>query len=220
MNEDYQEKSAQQPASPSKLPLILSILSVIGVVALFILYFTGNNCENKEQSSTGTPFTSQTQPVSFDGDMKIAYVDTERIMQEYEYVNEIQKDVENMRARKVKEFENKYNKLQSDVQSYIQIGATLTLAQQQEREAEFQRREMQLGQEEQLIVAEISEYNMAKNVVLADSIINYINRYNTNKNYTLILEKSGINGVIYGDKALDITDDVLNGLNAEYSQPL
>jgi hypothetical protein len=32
----------------------------------------------------------------------------------------------------------------------------------------------------------------------------------------LILEKAGINGVLYGEPQLDITQEILDGLNAEY----
>ncbi|MDR0364467.1 MAG: OmpH family outer membrane protein [Bacteroidales bacterium] len=221
MNEDYQEKDEQKQRLSSKTSLILSILSFIGVIVLFIFHFTGNksgNIESTPQSATQSSDYAQSpnRNVSFDDNLAIGYVDTDRIMKEYKLVEEIQKDVNSMRERKTKQFENKISKLQSDVQSYMQTGSSLSLAQQQEREAEFQRRESELANEEQQIMAEITDYNVSKNIVLADSIVSYINRYNKNYNYTLILEKSGINGVIYGDTALDITSDIVNGLNEEY----
>lgn len=224
MDENYQERNEQREAAPSKMPLILSIISLVGVIALFILYFTGNKtCDGQKPASNVISDNVQqhisAENAAFDGNLSIAYVDTDRIMKEYKMVDDIYADIDAMRTRKAKQWENKVAKLQSDVQDYIQIGASLTLTQQQEREAEFQRRETQLGQEEQHVMTEIAEYSAEKNTELTNKIADFINRYNNNHNYTLILEKSGINGVIYGDKTLDITSEVVDGLNAEYVAP-
>ena len=51
-----------------------------------------------------------------------------------------------------------------------------------------------------------------------DAIQTYLNEYNETHNYALILSTSGSNPVIVGNPSLDITNDVLKGLNEEYIQ--
>ena len=50
-----------------------------------------------------------------------------------------------------------------------------------------------------------------------DAIQTYLNSYNETHKYSLILTTSGVtNTVIIGNPSLDITQDVLKGLNEEY----
>jgi outer membrane protein len=45
---------------------------------------------------------------------------------------------------------------------------------------------------------------------------NYIKIYNTTKGYDYILTKIGDN-ILYANKALDITQDIIDGLNSRYA---
>ena len=59
--------------------------------------------------------------------------------------------------------------------------------------------------------AEQEKYNKA----LHDSIANYLAQYNKDKKYSIIFSKSGDN-LLYADKAYDITNEVIAGLNKAY----
>ncbi len=59
--------------------------------------------------------------------------------------------------------------------------------------------------------AEQEKYNKA----LHDSIANYLTKYNKDKKYSIIFSKSGDN-LLYADKAYDITNEVIAGLNKAY----
>ena len=51
---------------------------------------------------------------------------------------------------------------------------------------------------------------------LADAIKTYLDKYNQEKKYAMIITNNGGAPVITANPALDITDDVLAGLNDEY----
>ena len=53
------------------------------------------------------------------------------------------------------------------------------------------------------------------NAALRDSIRHFLAEYNKDKRYSLILSKAGDN-LLYADKAFDITNDVIAGLNKAY----
>ena len=197
------------------LPLILSGLSLAGVLILFYFCCCGNKtcCTTTKSSEPAmTPvFTSETA-----SELRIAYVDTEIILEKYALVEDSKNAVENLHASKEKQFKAAQVQLEADYNAYVQTGASLTLQQQQAKEDELTQRGMKLRQMEDQFMTEINDKLQEKNKITADSVLNYIQRYNKNRQYTLILEKSGINGVLYGEPALDITEDILNGLNAEY----
>jgi outer membrane protein len=156
-------------------------------------------------------FTSETS-----SDLRIAYVDTDSILQKYALVEDSKKTVDNLYKSKEKQFQAAQAQLEADYNVYMQVGATLTLQQQQAKEEELTQRGMKLRQMEEKYMAEVNEKLQEKNKITADSVINFIKRYNKIHQYTLILEKSGINGVLNGEPTLDLTQDIINGLNAEY----
>ena len=54
---------------------------------------------------------------------------------------------------------------------------------------------------------------------IMDAISEYVKEYNATKQYALVLATSGdllATPVVTGSASLDITDDILNGLNAAY----
>ena len=51
---------------------------------------------------------------------------------------------------------------------------------------------------------------------LHDSIASYLAQYNKDKKYSVIFSKSGDNNLLYADKAYDITNEVIAGLNKAY----
>ena len=93
---------------------------------------------------------------------------------------------------------NKYTQQQAQqIQANIQKQAQDADALQQRLGAELQ--------------TEVANYNKA----LSDSIHHYLNAYNKDKKYAMILAKQGDN-VLYADKAYDITNEVVKGLNKAY----
>ena len=70
------------------------------------------------------------------------------------------------------------------------------------------------------LAAELQSETEKFNKALHDSIEHFIAKYNKDKKFSLILTKQGDN-ILYGDKALDVTAEVIAGLNKAYkSKPV
>lgn len=52
---------------------------------------------------------------------------------------------------------------------------------------------------------------------MRDSIQSFLRDYNKQKGYSIILSKAGDN-ILYANPAMDITTDVVNGLNKRYKK--
>ena len=124
-------------------------------------------------------------------ELKIAYVEVDSIMTQYTFAKE-------------------YSALLEKKGQNIQ--ATLAQKQQnlQAAAANFQQKIQQNA-----LTREQAKYNKA----LHDSIAHYLAAYNKDKKYSIILSKSGDN-LLYADKAYDITNEVINGLNKAYKGKL
>ena len=63
---------------------------------------------------------------------------------------------------------------------------------------------------------EVQEEQVVMMNQLGDAIQTFLNKYNEEKQYAMIITNSGGAPVITADPALDITEDVIAGLNDEY----
>ena len=104
----------------------------------------------------------------------------------------------------VKEFQEKMNKgLMTRSVAEVQ---QQKLMQQEQEFNNYAAKKQQEIQEEQVVMMN----------QLGDAIKTFLDNYNAEKEYAMILTNTGGAPVIVADEALNITDDVLAGLNEEY----
>ena len=191
--------------------LILSIISLIAVVVFGVLSLTkdGKKAEVAVEGE-GTEVTAQK------GD--IVYIDLDRILMEYDMANDLRSVVETKVQNIQAEVNRRGKKLENDVvefQNKIDKGLmTRSVAEAQSQK--LQQQEVEFNNYAAQKQQEIQEEQVVMMNQLGDAIQTYIEKYNEEKQYAMILTNSGGAPVITADKTLDITDDVLAGLNEEY----
>ena len=191
--------------------LILSIIALVAVVVFGILTLTkgGKGADAQTEGEAVEASASK-------GD--IVYVDLDRILTEYDMANDLRSVVEtkvqNIEAevtRRGKKLENDVIEFQNKIDKGLMTRSVAEAQSQklQQQEAEFNNYAAQKQQE-------INEEQVVMMNQLADAIQTYLAKYNEEKQYAMILTNSGGSPVITADAALNITDDVLAGLNEEY----
>ena len=190
--------------------LILSVISLIAVVVFGVLTLTKGG--KQAEPATEEAATEAAQK----GD--IVYVDLDRILMEYDMANDLRSVVETKVQNIQAEVNRRGQKLEKEVTAYqekIQKGLmTRSVAEVQgqklqEQEIEFNNYAAQKQQE-------INEDQVVMMNQLGDAIQTFINKYNEEKQYAMIITNSGGAPVITADANLDITEAVLAGLNEEY----
>lgn len=194
-----------------KANLILNIVLILAVAALFVLHFTG----------AGKPVHSATpgseSVTASKGD--IVYINLDTLVNQYDMYNDLRSELQG----KLTAIENDINKqgraLENDIKSFqekMQKGL-LTRSQAESMNNDLAQRDQDLRnltQQKQMEMAE--EENVMYNKVM-DAITSYIETYNKDKQYALILTTTAATTtVINGDSGLNITDEIISGLNAEY----
>ena len=191
--------------------LILSIISLIAVVAFGILTLTKGNSK-AEVAAEG----EATEAAACKG--AIVYVDLDRILMEYDMANDLRSVVETKVQNIQAEVTRRGQKLEKEVASFqekIEKGLlTRSVAEAQNQKLQQQDIEFQnyAAQKQQ----EIQEEQLVMMNQLRDAIQTFIDKYNAEKQYAMILTNNGGTPVITADETLNITDDVLAGLNEEY----
>ncbi len=192
--------------------LILSISSLVAVAAFGILSFTGCNGAKEPAKESEAVDTVATQKGA------IVYVDLDRILMEYDMANDLRSVVETKVQNIQAEVTRRGQKLEKEVAAYqekIQKGLmTRSVAEAQGQK--LQQQEIDFNNYAAQKQQEIQEEQVVMMNQLGDAIQTFITKYNEEKQYAMILTNSGGAPVITADASLDITEDVLAGLNEEY----
>ena len=194
-----------------KVNLILNIVLVLAVAALYVLHFTGNSKTENTASAEDSRITA--------GSGDIVYINLDTLVNQYDMYNDLRTELES----KVSAIENDLNKkgraLENDMKSFqekMQKGL-LTRSQMETMQNDLMARDQELrnlSQQKQMELAE--EESVMYNRVM-DAIRTYVDNYNKDKQFSLILTTTAAtNSIISGDQGLNITTEVINGLNQEY----
>ena len=183
----------------------------VAVAALAVVAMT--SCDKSKSQVDDQAADSKAAPT----ETKIAFVEVDSIMTQYKFCKEysliLQKkgqNIQNTLAQKQQQLEAAAANFQQKVQqnAYTREQAQGIQAQLQRQSADLQALNQRLSGEFQ---NETEKYNNA----LRDSIKHFLASYNKDKKYSLILSKAGDN-ILYADKAHDITNEVIAGLNKAY----
>ena len=148
---------------------------------------------------------------------KIAYVEVDSIMTQYKFCKEYSKILETKGNNIQKTLATKQQQLQAaaaNFQQKIQQNA-YTREQAEAIQAGLQKQNNDLQVLNQRLSAEFQTETDNFNKALHDSLQHYLAFYNKDKKYSLIFSKQGDN-LLYADKAYDITNEVVAGLNKAY----
>ena len=130
------------------------------------------------------------------------------------------KDLEAKQAQYSSQLNSKAQALQkamADFQQKMQSGGYTSQQQAEAAQAQLQRQDQQLRQFQEKVEADMAAAAAAYQETLRDSLKHFIDDFNKDGRYTMILSKSGDN-ILYADKQLDITDQVVAGLNKRYKK--
>jgi outer membrane protein len=196
----------------NKILLICNAVLFLGLVGIYILHFTGNNGGNSKVN------VNAKAPVVKEGGLKVAYVNTDTLIAKYEYAKDMEKELMAFKNQQEAYGKQQVAKFQKDYDDYLKNGANMTLTQQQSTEAELKKRAEKMATLEQELTAKIMERQMTENTKLLNAIFAFVREYNEqNQKFDIILRKTFENSpTLYMNEAMDITDEIVNGLNEEY----
>lgn len=192
---------------------ILSVIALVAVAALGIFMLTDNGGKKTAPAAEGVETVAQK------GD--VVYFNLDRVLKEYDMANDLRSVVETKVKSISDEVNRRGNKLQSDFNALNDkinkglITRSVAEAQAQQIQDRKNKFDAYAAQKEQ----EIAEEQMVMQNQIGDAIKKFVDAYNVEKEYALIIATQGDilpAPVVAGDASLDITDDLIAGLNAEY----
>ena len=177
------------------------------------------SCNNASPKMDEQPATANDNAT---GGVKIAYVEVDSLMTQYEFCKEftliLQKKSNNARNT----LNQKGQALQSamaNFQQKLNNNGFTSREQAESQQAAIQRQQQSLQELQARLENELANETNKYNEGLRDSLQHFLEAYNKDKKYDLILTKQGDN-ILLANKRYDITNDVINGLNKHYKSTL
>lgn len=159
------------------------------------------------------------QPAATSGEgIKIAYVEVDSLMTQYNFAKDYSVTLQKKSNNARNTLNQKGNTLQAamaNFQQKLNNNGFQSREQAASQQAAIQRQQNDLQELQSRLENELASETAKFNEALRDSLQNFLKAYNEDKKFDLILSKAGDN-ILMGNKKLDITQDVINGLNKRY----
>ena len=191
--------------------LVISVISLIAAITFGVLFLTNGN-KNAEAPVEG----EATEVTASKGD--IVYIDLDRIIMDYDMANDLRAVVETKAQNIQAEITRRGKKLESEVKSFQEKmnKGLMTRSVAEVQQQKLMQQEQEFNEYAAKKQQEIQEEQVVMMNQLGDAIKTFLDKYNAEKQFAMILTNSGGAPVITADATLDVTEDVLAGLNDEY----
>jgi outer membrane protein len=189
-----------------------SIIFASLALGLAILFSACNGVDKKKTEATGS---IERTAAPGGGTGRIAYVNIDTLEANYTYLKQKKDEFTKRQAGMEAELERSMQQLQKDAAEFSKKAQAGTLT-QAEGEA-GQKRLMQMNESLEKRKNALAETLMreqeAFNKDLHDRLDAFLKEYNSDKRYDYILSYSEGGAILYKDESLDITSDVIDGMN-------
>jgi len=187
--------------------IILGSLSLIGALVL--------GC-NTDHGKSATGNSAQSAPAPVTG--KLAYVNIDSFESKYEVLKAKQEEFKKRQDDMDNELQLSYKQMQdfaAKVQGKVQSNA-ITQSEYQEAEARLMQQQKSLEARRQSLTDELLKAKDEFNKDLKARLDAFLVTYNKDKNFDFIFTYSSSGGspLLYANRSLDITKDVVDGMNA------
>ena len=194
----------------NKIQILINVILVAAVAALFVIFFSKKAPAATETLVTGT---SEVMPV--------AYLNVDSLLANYTFAQEAseklmskQEDARVKMNTKLRTFQNEV----ADFQRKLENNAFLSRERAEKEQQRLAKKEQELQELEAKLTQDIMIENQKLNQHLADSLNNFLKEFNADGRYHVILSNTAKDNVLMANEQYDITNDVVNGLNARYQK--
>ncbi|MFH2141147.1 MAG: OmpH family outer membrane protein [Bacteroidota bacterium] len=193
------------------ISLIISAISLVGVVILYGIYFTTNNTEPSDDKNI-----NDTLSVTNSGSGNIAYIKVDSLLMEYNFYQDLEDQIKTRKAEMEAELTRQAKALEKDMaafQNKVQNNLFLSEQSYNSQADELYKKRENLALSEQQLSEKLMNESLVLEQQILDTVLNFVRIFNSDKRYRYIINGGNL---LYGEKTDDITDTVLSLMNQRY----
>lgn len=149
-------------------------------------------------------------------EFKTAYIDTQKLMEDYKEAKELDEKYKTKGGVMGRELEVAAKKLKAEIASFQQNAMAKGQAWAQQKGAELQQREQQLGYAQQDMLQQLQQESGKELDSIVKEVKVFIKDYGKQKGYDYIYGTGDAATVLYAKEGYDITAEITKALNEKY----
>jgi outer membrane protein len=183
-----------------------------------------NNFKNKSKKALvlialSISIVACNKPAEAVKEVKTAYVDTSELMKEYTEAKDLEAKYKTKSEEKGKQLEAEINRFKQEAANFQAQAQANGQAWAQQKGAELQKREQQLGYAQQALSQELQVESGKEMDSLVSGVKKFIKAYGKEKGYAYIYGTGDAASILYAEDKFDITKEIIKALNDKYKAP-
>ena len=200
-----------------KLSLGLNLILLIAVIILFIKVFSGGGSSETTTTEKGNAVDTASTYVPT-GSVNIAYVRNDSITSHYKFYVVASGKLEQSRKEAEKTLKQKADYAMSRQKKLNEQAQFMTKVEEQNAMLELQNLQVDYQKKEEELYNKLAEEEKILTDKLYINIEAFLDNYTAQNKIDMVLNFVPRMGFLYISPRMDITSDVLRGLNAEYDR--
>jgi len=188
------------------LSLILNAVLLVAVAVLYYLHFASP----KSSSVAGGDVAV--------GDLKIAYINADSVLKNYDYFKISREKLESKGKKLDQDLRNRAQSLQNDYAAYQRNLSSMTIGQAKAVEEDLTKKQQNLRMYQESLSQELMGEESKMTQELYSKVTDYLKKYGKENGIQLVLKYDPSSDLLYAGDSLDISRNVIKGLNASYTE--
>jgi len=194
---------------------IKNLIQITAGLGLGVMVAACNNCGKEQTKATAVSVSSD----KTNNSGSIVFVNTDSLLNNYDYFKKIKNQLQEKAQKAQSDFRAKGTAFQSEVAAYQKNASTLSAEQRAATEQRLGRKQQELSAYNQNASEALANEQASENEKLFNKVAEYLKKHSKEKGYKMVLTYSKSNpGLLFADASLEVTSDVIKGLNEEYKR--
>lgn len=195
----------------------MNTLKLSGLATAVALVSVMASCQNKKEGAVTTTSATKSETAAVSGKDQIVYVNSDSLLTKYQYFKDLQAKMETKTKAAQGDMGAKAQAFQREVAQYQQQQNTLPADQRAATEQRLSRKQQELQAYQQNAGSALQREQAQEQEKLYDKVADYLKTYAKKKGFKMVLTYAkGNSAILFADESLDVTSEVLTGLNEAY----
>ncbi|HOJ89960.1 MAG TPA: OmpH family outer membrane protein [Saprospiraceae bacterium] len=198
------------------MKLINWILHAISLIAIIYL-FTQRNCCSVD-SKTGMATSTNLESTQANTNFPVAFFYSDSLLSNLGFFKENEKALKKKQESMAAELKNKELSFQKELQGLQENAQNMTRKEMETAQERLGKMEQELMQKKEKLSIQLAEEASEFNEKLHSKVTSYLKEINASGQYKYVFSLQREGNIFLADDALDITPQMIKGLNEKYSQ--
>lgn len=185
--------------------IALNVVLLLAVAFLYYLHFSS-------RPSGGGALSAGTSGT----DLKVAYINSDTVLKYYDYFKVNRERLESKGKKLDQDLRNRAENLQKDIESYQRNLSNLTIGQAKAIEEDLGKKQQNLRMYQESLSQELMVDESKMNQELYGKVTAFLKKFGQERGLQVVLKFDPSSDLLFGGDSLDITQEVIKGLNEDY----